>query len=380
MNVLIAPDSFKDSLTAEKVAEAIERGVLHCNQTAQCYTLLASDGGEGFLASVAMYLEEVHKVQIPTTDPLGRPMEGYFLWDPNEEAAYVELAMASGIERLTESERNVMETTTYGTGILIKEAIEQGAKKIYLGIGGSATNDGGMGIAEALGFRFFDEEGHQLAPKGKNLSRVIKIEAPFEEYPDVAFYAVNDVLNPLFGPQGAAYTYAKQKGASPEEIKELDLGLQNLHRVVKKSLGKEEASTPGSGAAGGTAYGLRCFLNAEYISGTEFILKLAQFESMVTENKIDFIVTGEGKIDFQTAYGKFVHGMIQAANKLSISVLGICGKLELDEQGIKDLGLRAARQVYDPSRPVSYSFENAERLVSERIENMIREELPNLIQ
>lgn len=380
MNVLIAPDSFKDSLSANKVAQAIEKGIKNCDFKARCFTLLASDGGEGFLASVEAYLPGVHKIYLPTTDPLGRPIETYFLWDPKEGTAYVELAKASGIERLTESERDVMETSTYGTGLLLKEAIERGAKKVYLGIGGSATNDGGLGIAAAFGFRFFDGKGNELSPKGKNLKAVAIIEKPLEGNPNIEFYAVNDVLNPLFGPKGAAYTYARQKGASPEEIEVLDQGLQNLNEVVANTLGKDEAHTPGSGAAGGTAYGLKCFLDAEYVSGTQFILKLAHFETLVKNNQIDFIITGEGKIDFQTAYGKFVHGMIQAANELKIPVLGICGRLELDEKGLRELGLRAAKQVYDPAHPVSYSFENAERLVTERVATMIRENFPNLIQ
>ena len=380
MNVLLAPDTFKDSLSAEQVAKAMEKGLISCVPSAQCYTLFASDGGEGFLASVEEYLSDLHKIMLSTSNPLGRPIETFYLWNSKEKIAYIELAKASGIELLSDTERNVMETTTYGTGILIKDAINRGASRIYLGIGGSATNDAGMGIAQALGYRFFDVDGTQLTPKGKNLSKVKKITFPKKSVTDVEFYAVNDVLNPLYGPKGAAHTYGKQKGASPEEILLLDKGLENIHEVVSRTMGLSEADTPGSGAAGGTAYGLKCFLGAQYVSGTQFILDLAQFEHLAEEHSIDFILTGEGKIDFQTAYGKFIHGITQAATILDIPVLGVCGKLELNEKGVRELGLKAVRQIYDPSKPIAYSFENAALLISERVEDMVRNEFPELIQ
>jgi len=366
MKVMLAPDAFKDSLSAEKVAKAMERGVLKFNANAACKTLFASDGGEGFLESVQRYVDGLERVFVKTIDPLFRPIETYYVWDKTTRTAYVELAKASGIELLKDDERNALETTTEGTGLLFLDAINKGAEAIYLGIGGSATNDGGIGIAKVLGYHFLDDNAVELKAIGGNLQKISRIERP-DSIPPIKFYAINDVLNPLHGPKGAAHTYAKQKGASPDQIKYLDDGLKRLDTIVQKDLHKLEATTPGSGAAGGTAYGLKCFLDATYISGTQFILGLANFKNMALENEIELIITGEGKIDFQTAYGKFVHGIIQEANQLSIPVLAVCGKLDLDEDGVKELGLLDAAQLYDPNYSISYSFENAEKLVEDRV-------------
>ncbi len=371
MNILLAPDAFKDSLTAQQVANAMERGVYKYSPDARCFQLFASDGGEGFLEAVKGYLPELKEIVVLTQDPLGRPIKASYLFDVKHKTAYVELAKASGIELLTNEERNPMVTSTLGTGIQIKHALEKGAKQVYLGIGGSATNDGGMGIAVALGYRFLDAEGNELPPVGDSLMKITRIEVPAQDISHLSIYAVNDVLNPLFGKEGAAYTYAQQKGASPEVIKELDAGLQNLDRQVVQSLGRTEANTPGSGAAGGTAYGLKCFLKAEYLSGTSFILSLSNFKNIIKEHAIDYIITGEGKIDHQTAYGKFVYGMIQAATPYEIPVLGICGKLNLNRAEFTALGLLDAAELYDPTKPPSYSFDHAESLITEKTKQLL---------
>ncbi|RLD28698.1 MAG: glycerate kinase [Bacteroidetes bacterium] len=371
MNVLIAPDSFKDSLSASKVAQAIKEGVLSFSESAKCYYISASDGGEGFLNAVLNCRSDTNIITGPTVDPLGRAIEAQYLYDDNNRTAYIELAKASGLELLSKDERNPRRTSTLGTGIQIKDAIEKGANTIYLGIGGSATNDGGTGIAHALGFRFLTSEGNEIEPKGNNLQKIFSIEKPTTTYTQVNFIAVNDVLNPLFGKKGAAYTYAGQKGADKEEITQLDNGLEHLHTIVKKEFQIDEANTPGSGAAGGTAYGLKSFLNAKYISGSSFILKLSNFETLVSEKKIDVIITGEGKIDAQTSYGKFVYGMAQEAKKHAIPVLVVCGKLELDSSEMEQMGLHSAAEIYDATKPVAYSYDNATRLIAQKTKELL---------
>ncbi|NND64157.1 MAG: glycerate kinase [Flavobacteriaceae bacterium] len=366
MNILIAPDSFKDSLTAKEVAEAMKMGIMEFDSSANCVEISASDGGEGFLSAVQKYHPSLSTISVATQDPLGRPITAAYLYDEEAETAYIELAKASGLELLNASERNPMETSTYGTGFQIKDAIDRGAQSVYLGIGGSATNDAGLGIMKALGYGFLDGGGKEVFVKGSNLISIEKIILPNEGLGEVKFYAINDVLNPLFGVKGAAYTYGKQKGASPMEIKELDAGLRHINQVIQTQLNKFESETPGSGAAGGTGYGLKCFLHAEYISGASFILKMAKFQELVKNNKITAILTGEGCIDEQTAYGKFVHGIIQEANKFDIPVLAVCGKLNLSEDEVKKLGLYAAAQLYDPLQSREYSFINAAQLVTER--------------
>ncbi len=371
MNVLIAPDAFKDCLSASEVARAIQKGVLLYSEKAKCLFISASDGGEGFLNAVASYISEVKTITTQTVDPLGRELRAEYLLDETHKTAYVELARASGLELLSATERNPLHTSTLGTGIQIKDAIGKGATKIYLGIGGSATNDGGTGIAKALGFRFYNQAGTELEPKGSELQNIYRIEKPTNHHDHTDFFAVNDVLNPLFGSSGAACTYAKQKGANPDEIVSLDSGLENLHAVVQNEFQLNEAQTPGSGAAGGTAYGLKCFFNASYISGTSFILNLSNFANIVSEKKIDVIITGEGKIDRQTGYGKFVFGMVQEAKKYNIPVVAVCGKLELGPSEIKEIGLYNATEIYDVSRPVAYSYEHAANLISEKTKELL---------
>ncbi len=370
MNVLIAPDSFKDCLPAEQVSEAMKQGVLHILPESRCAFLPASDGGEGFLEAVHSFIPDSHWKSSEVQDPLGRKMETKYLWQEETQTAYIELARASGLELLEEEERTPMNTSTFGTGMLLKAAIDHGAKHIYVGIGGSATNDGGTGIAAALGYVFCDKQGIHLVAKGSNLASIEEIDLP-EELPLVKVYAVNDVNNPLYGKNGAAYTYAKQKGASEIEIEQLDQGLAHLDGVVKKIMGKDEGTTPGSGAAGGTAYGLKVFLDAEFIDGTTFLLRLAKFDDLIQSNKIDLILTGEGKIDEQTAHGKFVYGLTQNALNHQIPVIAICGKLNLKDDGVKALGLHSAFEIYDPQKDPEYSYTNAFRLIAEKTKHAL---------
>lgn len=366
MKVVIAPDAFKDSLSASEVAEAMKTGVLSFDESAQCHMIRASDGGEGFLKAVASYISEVKQITTLTVDPLGREITASYLFDPGTGTAYIELARASGFELLSETERNPMFTSTYGTGLQIKHAIEQGATSVYLGIGGSATNDGGTGLAKALGYHFFDAEGTLVEPSGGTLNEISRIAKPETNYEHVRFFAVNDVLNPLFGESGAAHTYSPQKGANEHEVVLLNAGLEHLDAIIRKELGLEEAQTPGSGAAGGTAFGLKCFLGAKYISGASFILGLSNFESLLAREKIDVILTGEGKIDHQTAYGKFVFGITQEANRLKIPVLAVCGKLDASPSELKKIGLNNAAEIYDSSRPPGYSYEHAAALIARK--------------
>lgn len=372
MNILLAPDAFKDSLTAQRVAHAMERGVHQFSKEARCFQLFASDGGEGFLQAVKEYLPDLTEIEVATIDPLGRMINAPFLYDYNKQTAYVELAKASGIELLSNEERNPLLTSTLGTGIQMKRAIQEGAKNIYVGIGGSATNDGGVGIAHALGYRFINAEGKELPPLGNSLNQITEIRVPQEIWKDVAIYAVNDVLNPLYGIEGAAHTYGPQKGANQDAVALLDSGLQNLAKQVVKFLETDEALTPGSGAAGGTAFGLKSFCNAQFLSGTSFILGLSNFKNIIEEHVIAYIITGEGKIDHQTAFGKFVYGMIQAAKPYDIPVLAICGKLNLNLEEITKLGLVGAAELYDPTKSPSYSFDHAEELIELKTRQLLQ--------
>lgn len=366
MRVLIIPDGFKDSLTAGEVAAAIERGVRSFDPKAETFKLMASDGGDGFLNVVGHYKPGLETISIETTDPLNRTIKARYLYDSESKTAYTELAAASGIELLTKEERLVMQTTTFGTGTLMKHAYNKGARHIYVGLGGSATNDAATGIAAAFGWRFLGIENHELTSCGGNLNLISKIERP-EPWPlDLTVTAINDVQNPLYGPQGAAYTYARQKGASDLQIELLDSGLRHLDKLISKYLDKHDALLPGTGAAGGTAYGLRVFFNADFKPGTPFMLSLSGFYQVLQNNQIDLIITGEGSIDQQTRFGKLISGIIKAAKPYQVPVYSICGINKLSADEIGELGLAGAAQLYDPNQPEGYSFTHAAELVSER--------------
>lgn len=364
MRFLLIPDKFKGSLTSEEVAFAIQRGVEKNLPRASFHVIKASDGGDGFLDAIARYKPCV-SIQTVGEDSLGRARLCSYLYNQEESAAYIELANASGMELLNAKELNPMETSTYGTGLQIKDAIEKGARNIYVGLGGSATNDGGMGIATALGFLFLNDKGILLEPKGKNLIHIRKIDTSGASslLREVSFFAVNDVSNPLFGSDGAAFVYAKQKGASSNAIVKLDKGLQNLHMVVEHQFGKDNSLFPGAGAAGGTAFGLKSFFNAEFLHGIDFILKLSGIETTLALDTFDYIITGEGKIDEQTLSGKLVQGVLSLGKKFDIPVLAVCGQLKVERNMLKEMGIMDVIEIQNTAKPLSYNLKNAEDLL-----------------
>ncbi len=363
MNYLLVPDKFKGSLTASQVIEALQRGIFKADPGAVFFSALVSDGGDGFIESVANYTPAVY-VSCEATDPLGRKIQASYLYDEESGSAYIEMAQTAGLELLRSEDRNPLHTTTYGTGLQIMNALEKGSKQIYIGLGGSATTDAAIGIAMALGYQFLDENDQVLQPVGNNLVNISKIIPPDKElYTEAHIYAINDVNNPLFGTNGAAFVYGPQKGASPSEVEFLDYGLRHLDQIIREQLGKENAEIPGAGAAGGTAYGLMTFLGAEFIGGTKFVLELAGVSQMIAKDHIDYIITGEGKIDGQTLSGKLIHGILELGRAHNIPVIAICGALEADEESLKQAGLSAVLEVRDPSKSLAFNMEHAATLV-----------------
>lgn len=364
MKFLLIPDKFKGSLTSGEVASAIQAGIEKAMPRASFHTVKASDGGDGFLDAIARYKPCVG-IETVGENPLGKPMVCKYLYSQAQAAAYIELANASGMGLLRAVEQDPMETSTYGTGLQLKDAIQKGARTIYVGLGGSATNDAGMGMASALGYLFLDAEGRVLKPVGKNLARVCAINAANVSplIKEVAFYAVNDVTNPLFGGNGAAFVYAKQKGASPSAILKLDKGLQKIAEIVRQQLGVDHATMAGSGAAGGAGYGLKTFFNAHYLHGVDFILKLSGVEAMLASERFDYIITGEGKIDEQTLNGKLVQGVLDLGQRFDIPVIAVCGTLDIDETKVRATGIAHVIQIQDTRRPLSYNMKHANELL-----------------
>ena len=356
MKILIACDSFKDALPADAVCAAIERGLRKGidslknskNQAFDIHQFPLADGGEGTFDILKQHLN-LKKIEIIVNNPLFHPQKAFYgitqiLENP---IAFIEMAQAAGLQLLTPDERNPLKTTTFGVGEMIRDAIQNGAKEIVLAIGGSATNDAGMGMAAALGYQFLDENENAVLPIGENLINVHHIIPPlnFKDFPPTR--VICDVTNPLYGRNGAAHVYARQKGATDSDIEALDKGLKHFSKIVEKMTpsvatslamtfySKLESDThlipmkAGAGAAGGLGFGAMVFLNAELQSGIDVILNLTHFDDLLSHHHFDWIITGEGKLDSQTAQGKVVHGVARRAKKHNVSVIALCGSLDM---------------------------------------------------
>lgn len=366
MNILLIPDKFKGSLTANEVVDALTKGIKRAKDDTTIYSVIASDGGDGFLQAIKNYVK-AEEIIVDTFDPLLRRMQAPYLLDKITNTAYIELAVASGLTLLKPTEQRVMETSTFGTGIQILDAISKNVDSIYIGLGGSSTNDAGLGIAQALGYTFKDRFGNSLEPKGKNLLNIESISKGPDLLNDTLIYAVSDVNNPLFGAQGAAYVYASQKGASVSELETLDMGLRHVDRLARNLFNKDISQIPGVGAAGGTAFGLKAFCNAEILRGIEFMLQMANVDQLLGKVKFDYIITGEGKIDRQTIDGKLIQGVKKLASEYNTPVIAICGKKDIKEEELKLLCLHTIIEIGDASKSSAYRIQHAYQLVEQSI-------------
>ena len=318
VHILISPDKFKGSLSASQVCEALEKGIKKRRPKTVFTTLPLADGGEGTL-EVIQQLHGGTWISVDTFDPLMRPIQADYLWLADQKTAYIEMARASGLALLSAKERNPLKTSTFGTGVLIADALKRGATHIILTIGGSATNDAGIGMAAALGWTFLDGEGVAVQPVGENLVKIASVGSPSTV--DCSFTVVTDVENPLAGSDGAAHVFAAQKGATASAIKQLDKGLNNM-----ASFFESIASEPGAGAAGGLGAGARYFLNAKIVAGSSWIMDKVHFNRALL--KADFIITGEGKIDSSTWGGKVVSEVVKRCDKVFKQTILVSGAFE----------------------------------------------------
>jgi glycerate 2-kinase len=347
MRVLIACDSFKDALPADGVCHAIALGLLHRHPDAVVAEMPLSDGGEGVLDILRRELD-LKPVTVQADDPLGRPIQASYGISGDGVTALVEMAEASGLQRLTLEERNPLLASTYGTGQLLADAKARGARRVLLAIGGSATNDAGIGAAAALGWQFLDAAGQPVVPQGGRLQDIARIVPP----KDMLFEQVDvlcDVTNPLFGPSGAAWVYGRQKGGTDESLTHLDAGLRHIAALVEQETGRKGlADTPGAGAAGGLGFGALAFMNATLKRGIEMVLDLVGFDAAVA--RADLVITGEGHIDGQSGQGKLIQGVCARAG--SVPVIALCGKLSAGPEQIAAIGLKAAYSINDVERPL----------------------------
>ena len=297
------------------------------NPAFECLQFPLSDGGDG-TAEILTYHSQGKMVSVRVNDPLFRPVQVMYGFSKDGKTAFIEMAAASGLKLLKPEERNCLHTTTLGTGEMIMDAVRKGVKKIILGIGGSATNDAGIGLATALGYKFYDASGNLLKPTGENLVKIASIDDSSLKFntKEIEVLVACDVENPLYGPQGAAKTYGPQKGADEKAIEILEEGLKNFDRQVKKKYGKTLNELKGAGAAGGLGAGAYLFLGGKLQPGIHLIMEFTKFEE--TLKHVDLVITGEGKIDRQTASGKLIKGILEIARPHKIPVMALCGTLE----------------------------------------------------
>ncbi|SOD82326.1 glycerate kinase [Spirosoma fluviale] len=338
MKILLAPDKFKGSLTASAVCAAMADGIWLVLPTAELISVPMADGGEG-TAEVLTEGTAGSWHTLTVQDPLGRPVEAGYGISGDGTTAFIEMAQASGLRLLTMAEYDPFQTNTFGTGELLREAMKQGVQHIVLGIGGSATNDAGTGMAAALGWRFLDENGHELRPCGGNLSQIAKIIPPESAWTGSVEVAC-DVTNPLVGPQGATYIYGPQKGAKPDDLSVLDAGMKHLADLIQQQFGVDLSAMPGAGAAGGLGAGAVLFLKGQLIEGVNLLMQQTKLAEKMAG--ADLILTGEGRIDHQTLQGKLIAGITRLASEQHIPVIALCGSLQLDPEELTQLGLTSA--------------------------------------
>ena len=362
MKILIATDKFKDSLTAKQVCEGLQRGILRTFPSAKIEILPLADGGEGTLETLQSVLGGEF-IECEVNDPLSRKIKANYLWIKEKQTAIIEMARASGIELLKQNERNCLITSTYGTGELINNALEKGAKEIILTVGGSATNDAGIGMATALGYEFFNKKSKLLAPIGGNLAEIslINIEKIHPKLSQTKFIVATDVSNPFYGKEGAAYEFSPQKGADNQAVKALDLGLQNLNQLIKKDFNIDLQTVSGSGAGGGIGGGAVAFLKAEIKSAAQWILEMNQIKSKL--KNVDLLITGEGKIDRQTWKGKLISQLVLQAEMTETPVILVCGTLHDVESIIAKHGIIYASSILNEPMNLEKALKNASELV-----------------
>lgn len=367
--VLIAADKFKGSLTAVEVAERITAGIRRARPGAIVESLPVADGGDGTVAAAVAGGFERHEAEV--TGPLGAPVTAAFAL--REGTAVVEMAEASGLELMPPGVFAPLTATTRGTGELLLAAVEAGARTIVLGVGGSATTDGGAGMLEALGARFLDEDGDPVPHGGGPLVEMVSADLSGldERLKDIQVVLASDVDNPLTGPKGAAAVYGPQKGAGEEDVKVLDAALTHFVQVMGDSVGPRAAETaeaPGAGAAGGIGYGALVGLNATFRPGIDVLLEVLGFAHAL-ENA-DLVITGEGSLDEQTLHGKAPAGVAAAARKAGKPVLAVCGRLSLDNKALKGAGIERVYALTDLEKDTARCISQAGPLLEQLAERL----------
>lgn len=369
--IVLAIDSFKGSLTSAEAEAAAREGIRQVYPQAEILCIPIADGGEGMLEALStLGGREVH---LRVQGPLDEKVEARYLISTDEQTAYIEMASASGLTLLSEEQRNPMLTTSRGTGELMRDALDRGCRRLIIGLGGSATNDGGMGMLSALGVRFLNRQGQELEGRGRELAEVDKIDTSLVHpaLQATTCIAACDVRNPFYGPDGAAYIFAPQKGATPDMVRLLDEGLRHLAERYRQTTGRDIDTLPGSGAAGGLGGALAAFLNAKLRPGISLLLEANDFQQKI--KNADLIITGEGRADRQTLMGKVPAGVLHEACQAGIPVVLIAGQIQ-DEEILHSAGFSQVCATTPLNIPLSTAMRKdvAKKNIRQTIENLLK--------
>ena len=370
MKFLFASDSFKGSLTTEQIISILTESARKIFPECECIGIPVADGGEGTVESVIAAAKGMRR-SLTVHGPLMEEVEAYY-GVLNGTDAVIEMAAASGLPLVPEEKKNPMNTTTYGTGELIRDALDHGYRNITVAIGGSATNDGGMGAMRALGIRFLDEKGNLLDGYGRDLVRVKRIDCS-ELHPAVAettFTVMSDVTNPLTGPEGATYTFGRQKGATPKIQDIMEAGMKQYAQLLEDCTGIKVDRIPGAGAAGGLGAALKVFLHAQMRSGIDTVLDLVGFDDLL--EGVDLVITGEGRIDWQSSYGKVPGGVGLRCKKKQIPVIAIVGEIGPGADAVYDKGIQSMISTVNRTMSLAEAMERSEELYRDTAERLFR--------
>ena len=371
MKFVLAPDSFKESMSAIEVCDILEKGIKNIIPNANCIKVPMADGGEGTMDALIISTNGYYK-NLNVLDPLGRIIESRYGILGDNETAVIELAKASGLELLKMEERNPLITTTYGTGELIKDALDKGIKKIIIGIGGSATNDGGVGMLQALGVRFLDKNGNEIPFGGGSLNKIEKIDVTnmHKSIEDVKIEVACDVTNPFVGENGASYVFGPQKGASKEMVKLLDENLLHLANKIKEYLKVDIRNSKGAGAAGGVGGALLAFTKSELKSGVDLVIKYNRFREKI--KGANYIFTGEGALDSQTIFGKTPCGVAKIGKAENIKVIAFAGRIAKGSENLYDVGITSMFSIMQGIDNLENALINGASNLQKTVENVVR--------
>ena len=360
MKLLFASDSFKGTLSSTKTVELLGKAAQEVFGDVTFSGVSVADGGEGTTDSVIEAMNG-EKIYLEVHDPLMNPIKTYY-GKFSDNKAVIEMAAASGLPLVPEKLRNPLNTTTYGTGEMIKDALDKGFTDISIAIGGSATNDGGIGCAKALGVKFLDKDGNEVEGFGRDLEKIVTIDTTNidSRLKCAKITVMCDVTNPLCGKDGATYTFGPQKGATPSILKSLEAGMINYRDIIKEEFNINPDVISGAGAAGGLGTALKVFLNGEMKSGIETVLDLIHFDERLSG--VDLVITGEGRTDWQSCFGKVMQGVGNRAKQKNIPAVGLSGSLGLDAEKIYDHGINSLMTTVDAPMPLDEALTRAEEL------------------